>query len=140
MGIATMCTMGAGRGRRACPTAAATARPTRLGIGGRLRAHHYPATSPTTPSTTQQPWRQLAPAAPRPGAAAGRRAAAVAAAAAACTQQECPAAVERFDFIVLGSGIAGLSYALKVAQYGRVAVVTKAAADEGCTAYAQVRL
>ena len=27
------------------------------------------------------------------------------------------------DFLVLGSGIAGLSYALKVAQYGSVAVV-----------------
>ncbi len=42
-----------------------------------------------------------------------------------------------FDFLVLGSGIAGLSYALKVAEHGSVAVVTKAQAEEGCTQYAQ---
>lgn len=42
-----------------------------------------------------------------------------------------------FDFLVLGSGIAGLSYALKVAEYGSVAVVTKAEASEGCTRWAQ---
>ncbi|KAI3436422.1 hypothetical protein D9Q98_005839 [Chlorella vulgaris] len=46
-------------------------------------------------------------------------------------------AVERYDFLVLGTGIAGLSYALKVAEYGRVALVTKAGVSEGCTAYAQ---
>jgi L-aspartate oxidase len=46
--------------------------------------------------------------------------------------------VEHFDFLVLGSGIAGLSYALKVAEHGRVALVTKAGVSEGCTAYAQV--
>ncbi|EIE21935.1 L-aspartate oxidase [Coccomyxa subellipsoidea C-169] len=46
-------------------------------------------------------------------------------------------AVRNFDFLVLGSGIAGLSYALKVAKHGSVAVVTKAQAEEGCTQYAQ---
>ncbi len=41
------------------------------------------------------------------------------------------------DFLVLGSGIAGLSYALKVAEHGSVAVVTKEHAAEGSTQYAQ---
>ena len=33
--------------------------------------------------------------------------------------------MKQFDFIVLGSGIAGLSFALKVAAHGRVAIITK---------------
>jgi hypothetical protein len=45
--------------------------------------------------------------------------------------------IEQFDFVVLGSGIAGLSFALKAAEYGRVAVVTKGDLTEGCTQYAQ---
>lgn len=32
--------------------------------------------------------------------------------------------VRSFDFLILGSGIAGLTYALKVADYGTVAVVS----------------
>jgi L-aspartate oxidase len=42
-----------------------------------------------------------------------------------------------FDFLVLGSGLAGLFYALRVAEQGRVAIVTKRSADEAATAYAQ---
>ena len=42
-----------------------------------------------------------------------------------------------FDFLVLGSGIAGLSFALKVAPRGRVAIVTKKSRAESNTNYAQ---
>ncbi|MFQ5432628.1 MAG: L-aspartate oxidase, partial [Nitrospinota bacterium] len=45
--------------------------------------------------------------------------------------------VFNFDFIVIGSGIAGLTYALEVAKKGRVAVITKAEVNESNTAYAQ---
>ena len=41
------------------------------------------------------------------------------------------------DFLVIGTGIAGLSFALKVAPYGRVAIVTKKEAMETSTNYAQ---
>jgi L-aspartate oxidase len=44
---------------------------------------------------------------------------------------------EIFDFLVIGSGIAGLSYALQVAEYGKVCVVAKTVIDETNTAYAQ---
>src|SRR3989475_12266342 len=42
-----------------------------------------------------------------------------------------------FDFLVLGSGVAGLSYALKVAPRGRVAIITKKDRAESNTNYAQ---
>src|SRR5690349_6768728 len=41
------------------------------------------------------------------------------------------------DYLVLGSGIAGLSFALRAAQHGRVIVCTKRAADDAATSYAQ---
>ena len=41
------------------------------------------------------------------------------------------------DFLVIGSGIAGLSFALKVAQYGKVCILCKGEASEGSTKYAQ---
>jgi L-aspartate oxidase len=45
--------------------------------------------------------------------------------------------MKNFDFLVLGSGIAGLSFALKVAAFGRVAIVTKKSRAESNTNYAQ---
>jgi L-aspartate oxidase len=42
-----------------------------------------------------------------------------------------------FDFLVIGSGIAGLTFALKTARLGRVAVVTKKELAESNTNYAQ---
>ncbi len=45
--------------------------------------------------------------------------------------------MRRYDFIVLGSGIAGLSFALKVAPHGRVAIITKKNRAESNTNYAQ---
>ena len=43
----------------------------------------------------------------------------------------------KFDFLVLGSGIAGLSFALKAAPLGRVAIITKKDRAESNTNYAQ---
>lgn len=45
--------------------------------------------------------------------------------------------MKQFNYLVLGSGIAGLSFALKVASRGRVAIVTKKDRAESNTNYAQ---
>jgi L-aspartate oxidase len=47
------------------------------------------------------------------------------------------AMVHRVDFLIIGSGIAGLSYAVKASQFGTVAVVTKKEKAESNTNYAQ---
>ncbi len=44
---------------------------------------------------------------------------------------------KQFDFLVIGSGIAGLSFALKAATYGKVCIVTKFDSEESATKYAQ---
>jgi L-aspartate oxidase len=45
--------------------------------------------------------------------------------------------MKEFEFIVIGSGIAGLSFALQAANHGRVAIITKRARAESNTAWAQ---
>lgn len=44
---------------------------------------------------------------------------------------------KKVDFLIIGSGIAGLTFALKVADKGNVLIVTKASIDETATKYAQ---
>lgn len=44
---------------------------------------------------------------------------------------------KEYDFLVIGSGIAGMSFALKVAAHGRVALICKTTLDEANTALAQ---
>jgi L-aspartate oxidase len=43
----------------------------------------------------------------------------------------------KVDFLVIGSGLAGLSFALKVAPYGKVCIATKTTLDDTNTRYAQ---
>jgi L-aspartate oxidase len=45
--------------------------------------------------------------------------------------------MRKVDFLVIGSGIAGLSFALKAARFGKVLIVTKSNEDESNTKYAQ---
>ena len=45
--------------------------------------------------------------------------------------------VRKFDYLVIGSGIAGMSFALKVAKYGKVALICKTELEEANTNLAQ---
>ncbi|MCS7077859.1 MAG: L-aspartate oxidase [Bacteroidia bacterium] len=45
--------------------------------------------------------------------------------------------MHKTDFLIVGSGIAGLSLALKLSHYGKVIVLTKTSPDEANTKYAQ---
>ena len=53
---------------------------------------------------------------------------------------DCDAATlpsQYFDFLIIGSGVAGLSCAIELAPHGSVAVITKEALGEGSTQWAQ---
>lgn len=43
----------------------------------------------------------------------------------------------KYDFLVIGSGIAGISFAIKASAYGKVALITKSKLDDTNTSYAQ---
>ena len=45
--------------------------------------------------------------------------------------------IRKYDYLVIGSGVAGMSFALKVAGTGRVALICKTTLDEANTALAQ---
>jgi len=45
--------------------------------------------------------------------------------------------IRKFDFLVIGSGIAGISFALKASKHGKVALLCKSTLEETNTSYAQ---
>src|SRR3990167_1339176 len=45
--------------------------------------------------------------------------------------------MKHYDYLIIGSGIAGLSFALKASRHGTVCIMTKAQRDETNTKYAQ---
>jgi len=45
--------------------------------------------------------------------------------------------MKTYDFLVIGTGLAGLRFALKVAEYGKVLVISKSKIEETNTSYAQ---
>ena len=44
---------------------------------------------------------------------------------------------EAFDYLVVGSGLAGLTFAIRASEHGRVAVLTKASITDSNTSWAQ---
>jgi L-aspartate oxidase len=48
-----------------------------------------------------------------------------------------PARMKQYDFVVIGSGIAGLTFAVKASKHGSVAVITKRKGADSNTAWAQ---
>ena len=44
---------------------------------------------------------------------------------------------KNWDFLVIGSGVAGLTFALKVAEFGSVAIITKEGVMDSNTSLAQ---
>ncbi len=45
--------------------------------------------------------------------------------------------IDRFDFLSIGSGLAGLTYALRLADHGRVCILTKGEVTDSNTSWAQ---
>ena len=43
----------------------------------------------------------------------------------------------KVDFLIIGTGMAGLIYALKVADHGKVCILSKTTIDDTATSYAQ---
>ena len=46
-------------------------------------------------------------------------------------------AANSFDVLIIGSGAAGLSLALRLPSHVRIAILAKSSLNEGCTLYAQ---